>query len=48
MKNAFSREIPQRFSRYKKGKCGKPSGGGIQKSGMGIAMQQLECRFYPR
>ena len=27
MKNAFSREIPQRFSRYKKGKCGKPSGG---------------------
>ena len=26
MKNAFSREIPQRFSRYKKGKCGKPSG----------------------
>lgn len=48
MKNAFSREIPQRFSRYKKGKCGKPSGGKIQKSGMGIAMQQLECRFYPR
>ena len=31
MKNAFSREIPQRFSRYKKGKCGKPSGGGNPK-----------------
>ena len=26
MKNVFSREIPQRFSRYKKSKCGKPSG----------------------
>ena len=22
--------------------------GKFQKSGMGIAMQQLECRFYPR
>lgn len=26
----------------------KTFGGKIQKSGMGIAMQQLECRFYPR
>ena len=26
MKNAFSKEIPQRFSGYKKGKYGKPSG----------------------
>ena len=44
----FQEKSPKGFPDIKRVNVENLRGGKIQKSGVGIAMQQLECRFYPR